>query len=349
MKEQRNYGIDLLRLVLMFMICILHILGKGGILSSCVKGNIQYNIYWFLEVFSFCAVDAFAIISGYTANNKPRKYDKLVNMWFQIFFYCFILTLLFMALGINKNYNVDLIKNALPITYEAFWYMSAYFILFLVMPILNSYLFSIDDKIAKKMIIIIAILFSIMGIIGEPFGTFNGYSAIWLIVLYCLGFLAKKVKMFEEKRNSTLIILWILSLIITWFVYIYFNDKILINYVSPTILLNGLLMVILFSRIKLKGNIISKISPLALGIYLFQLNCVIWEVYINKSFEFIANMNVFLGVGLILLFASCLFILGLVVEFIRTKLASLIKLSLLSKKIIDYLDKLLDKIVFTLK
>lgn len=33
--ERRNYGIDLLRMLAMWMVIILHILNKGGVLSRC--------------------------------------------------------------------------------------------------------------------------------------------------------------------------------------------------------------------------------------------------------------------------------------------------------------------------
>ena len=33
----RNHGIDLLRLALMFMVCMLHTLGQGGILNASAE------------------------------------------------------------------------------------------------------------------------------------------------------------------------------------------------------------------------------------------------------------------------------------------------------------------------
>ena len=90
MKYERNYGIDLLRLVLMYMVCMLHTLGQGGILGVCQAGTVEYKAFWFLEILSYCAVDGFAIISGYMAVDRPRKYEKLVDMWFQAFFYSFV-------------------------------------------------------------------------------------------------------------------------------------------------------------------------------------------------------------------------------------------------------------------
>ena len=90
MNAKRNYGIELLRLVLMFMVCVLHTLGRGGILNESAGGSVQYNVFWFLEILSFCAVNGFALISGYTASDRPRKYEKIVEMWIQVFFYSFV-------------------------------------------------------------------------------------------------------------------------------------------------------------------------------------------------------------------------------------------------------------------
>ena len=86
MKTERNYGIDSLRLVLMFMVCVLHTLGQGGIIKESVRGTVGYGIYWLLEILCLYAVNGFAMISGYNATDKPVKYEKIVKMWFQAFF-----------------------------------------------------------------------------------------------------------------------------------------------------------------------------------------------------------------------------------------------------------------------
>lgn len=200
-EKERNYGIDLLKIVLMYMICILHTLKKGGILDACTAGTWQYKVFWLLEVFAFCAVDGFALISGYIASEKPGKFEKLVEMWFQVFFYSFIITMIFTIIGINKNWQIiDIIKCILPVTFGKFWYFTAFFGLFFAIPVINKFLFSIDETIAKKSLIIIIILFSILGTLGDPFKLNNGYSTIWLIVLYCIGVLIKKLNYLKLKR-----------------------------------------------------------------------------------------------------------------------------------------------------
>lgn len=345
MEKVHNYGVDLLRLVLMYMVCMLHTLGQGGILSASVAGTPTYNVFWFLEILSYCAVDGFAIISGYMAKDAPKKYEKLMEMWFQAVFYSFVVTLLLTILGVNATWSkMDILRSLFPVTFEYFWYFTSFFALFLAMPLLNRFLFSIDTTTAKKAFLLIVLLFSVMGIIANPFKTNHGYSATWLMVLYCIGVLAKRIALFERKRSRTLLALWALCIFLTWGIFIFGGSNGLINYVSPTILLSGILMVVLFSRIQIKGSLVSfvkKISPLAFGIYLFQLNGVIWNQILRDAFAGAVAQPLFIGVGLAFLFAFAIFLAGLAVEYIRSRLAKLLRIPALSHRIALLLDAIL--------
>lgn len=172
--SERNYGIDFLRLILMFMICMLHVLSQGGIMDAVIETDIAYRyaIYSFLYVVSYCGVDGFALISGYAASDKNRKYTIIINMWFQAFFYSFILTVILTIMGYNDGVGMkDLIKAAMPVSFNVFWYFTGYFVLFFAMPVLNKYLFSIDILTAKKSLAVTVILFSFVGLISDAFKT----------------------------------------------------------------------------------------------------------------------------------------------------------------------------------
>lgn len=43
---EKNYGIDALRMLAMFMVTILHILTQGGVLNSTVIFTSQYETGW---------------------------------------------------------------------------------------------------------------------------------------------------------------------------------------------------------------------------------------------------------------------------------------------------------------
>lgn len=289
-------------------------------------------------------------VSGYAASNRPRKYDKIVNMWFQAFFYSFILTGVLTVIGISDSWATDdMIKCIFPITFNKFWYFTDFFALFFAIPVLNKFLFSISEEVAKKALIIIFVLFSVLGIFNDSFRTAGGYSAIWLIVLYCIGVLAKRVKLFETRKNTTLIILWGLCIFITWLVHDRSGNMQLISYVSPTILLSGMIMVVLFSRLPIKCKFVSKVSPLAFGIYLFQLNQVVWHFMLKDAFVGVLEKPLYIGIPMVFGCASLIFFSGLFVEFIRTILAKICRINLLSKWIVEKLDFVLKKITVILK
>lgn len=344
MRNERNYGIDLLRLVLMYMVCILHTLGQGGILGACEKGTAAYNAFWFIEILSYCAVDGFAIISGYTAADKPQKFEKLANMWFQAFFYSFIVTAILTIAGLNPEWSTQgLIKLAQPVTFDTFWYFTAFFALFFAIPLLNRFVFSADERTARIALILLFVLFSCIELRTGVFKTQKGYSALWIMVLYCIGALAKRGKVFEQKRTITLVAMWAVCILITWCVHVFWGTGRLTNYVSPTILASGLLMVILFSRIKTNGTVISKLSPLTFGIYLFQLNPVIWNNCLKGRNSFAAQANIAVGIAYAFGIAALIFIAGLFVELIRSKLAKAIRIPVLSCKIVNLVKWLLQR------
>ena len=55
----RNWGVDLLRILSMFMVVVLHVLGQGGILVAQVPFDYGWVLCWTLESACFCAVNCF--------------------------------------------------------------------------------------------------------------------------------------------------------------------------------------------------------------------------------------------------------------------------------------------------
>lgn len=336
--EKRNYGIDLLRIVLMYMVCILHVLDRGGVLNAFSPGTVRHSIFMALETLSYCAVNAFAMISGYMSSAKPQKYSKIIQMWFQAFFYSFVLTVIFCAVGISDWDKKELLDAALPVTTKYFWYFTAYFATFFFAPIINKSVSQIDEATAKKMLMVFILLFSVMETIAYTFIIQNGYSTIWLIVLYTIGALAKKAELFEKKKLSFLIIMFVICNLITWAFTEFTNHSRLLSYVSPTMVLSGLITVVLFSRININGMVVKNISPLVFGVYLFQLNRVIWADLYEAVAEILCS-NTVVAVLQVLLVSGIIFTVGIITEYIRRWIAKLVKIPEFS----DFLGKSVSK------
>ena len=67
---ERNYGIDLLRLVSMYMVVILHVLAESGVLSAQSLGT--QSVAWLLETAAYSAVNCFGMNSGYVSYRRSR-------------------------------------------------------------------------------------------------------------------------------------------------------------------------------------------------------------------------------------------------------------------------------------
>lgn len=86
--RQRNYGIDALRIFAMYMIIIIHLLGKGEVLNS-EYSSVAIVVDTFLYSLVLCCVNCYALISGYVGYNRNTKYNfgSYINLWLQVVFY----------------------------------------------------------------------------------------------------------------------------------------------------------------------------------------------------------------------------------------------------------------------
>ncbi|MBO4468545.1 MAG: hypothetical protein J5766_04525, partial [Clostridia bacterium] len=92
-KPSRNYGIDALRIVSMLLIVILHILNVGGVLESST--SVSHSAAWFLDVACFCAVNCYALISGYVGIFSKYKISNFALLWCRVALYSASITIIY--------------------------------------------------------------------------------------------------------------------------------------------------------------------------------------------------------------------------------------------------------------
>lgn len=187
----RNYGIDLLRMLSMYMVCVLHVIGQGGIFDGTRNMPGKYCIAWLLEISAYCAVNCFALISGYVGVTAKFRYRNLVRLWLQVLFWSCVL-----ALGCKFFYpeavsGKDLLKSLFPASTGAYWYFSSYVLMFFTIPLMNFLLLNAEKSLLKTFFFTCFVLYSLLGCLPglEGLGAQlkAGYSAIWLAMLYMVG------------------------------------------------------------------------------------------------------------------------------------------------------------------
>lgn len=286
--HDRNYGIDLLRLFAMFMVVTLHILGHGGVLKAVGNiGGIYFRIAWLMEIICYCAVDCFAIITGYVSYGKKHRISRYIQTWVQVSFISFVISL--SAYFWTHEIGIGtVVFSILPVLSQKYWYFTAYTGLFLLIPILNSYIDTVDEKHLGKTILIF-VCASVYGLMssymfgGDLFGLNGGYSTVWLSILYLMGALLKKHSM-RMFKTCYLWVSLILCIFVTWLLKVFGNgvlESTVVSYTSPMIVLQAVLWVLLFERLRISNHlrsIISFISPSAFSIYLIHEHPIIKKI-----------------------------------------------------------------------
>ncbi len=107
---QRNYGIDALRMLSMFMVVVLHILLLSGLLTNEQLFSTQYEIAWLLEICVYCAVNCYALISGYVGVDSKFRFSNIIVLWLRVVFYTFIITMVFFVFIPNSVTKLSFIK-----------------------------------------------------------------------------------------------------------------------------------------------------------------------------------------------------------------------------------------------
>lgn len=347
--NERNYGIDFLRIIAIFFVVILHSLGKGGLLTKYPSNSIQYKTIWLTEIFAYCAVNIFALISGYVAYSDKEikiRYSKYVKLWLKVVFYGILITFIFDCLKPNIISTKEYLMDLFPIMTGQYWYFTAYTGLFFLMPLLNNGIKSCSNNIAKISFFIIILFFSLFDFIGNRFMLNDGYSCFWLILLYLLGSIIKKCNIGKSLKRYKCIIIMVLLYLLTYFYKIYGNDisilnikigkEIFISYTSPTIVGIAIYYIIIFSQIKYNiffKKIIRYVSSSAFVCYIINSHRFIVEYVIKEYFNKIDNhstLNVFINIfGFSLLF----FILSIVIDKIRLFLIKKMKLDMILNKL----------------
>ena len=353
MTTKRNYGIDLLRIVAMFMIVVLHVLGKGGILNACSAHSSKYNIAWFLDIASYCGVNCYALISGYVGFGNSFKISRLICLWIEVVFYSLGISIIFKCFYPHSVSAMQILTSFLPVTQKKYWYFTAYFAIYFFIPFFNYLIENLSFKQATSLVICCIMVFSVLPVVslGSVFGDFfvtgYGYSPLWLAVLYLIGAFLKKYYKKDNVKNYAFIVIYALCIIITYCTKLLmgyigvtheralsFSD-IFVAYTSPTVLGAGIVLLLLFSHLRIKGlaiRVITFFSSTSFAVYLIQLHPNIWNALDCRFVGFI-NYNALVFMLAILCSSFMIWLSFSLIDRIRIAMFRALQIASISNRI----------------
>lgn len=363
--EDRNVGIDLLKIFAMFLIIVGHLIVQYGIGSNLKSMDLTTYMIKLLGTISSGAVNCYALCTGYLMIKKTSRPARLVDLWFQIIFYSVLITIIFYLLQrlsiIPHRVNIGTVQwltSLTPITRNSWWYASCYFGLFLLIPIVNNIVNNSSKQNVARFIYLVLIIASLSAFLyGDGLCMKFGYSVTWLVVMYVVG---AYIKLYGVPGNNHLIkwggvilITWILGYLLDLFIFFRItgspkSGNILCLYTSPLTILASIELFMFFVSYKGHYNIklthfLSKVSVATFGVYLIHTHDVVWD-YFQDYFAF-PGKNPFEIVVITLCLAFSVFLISCLIDIIRQDLFIIIKIKQLSEFIAGKIRSLDNKII----
>lgn len=353
-RVERNYGLDLLRMVSMFLVVNLHVLSQGGAMVRIVGHESSYYACWFLETCAYCAVDCYGILSGYVGVTSKHRPARLLELWLNVFFYSAGITLIYWIAAPELLMEGSLWKAIFPVSWKTYWYFSAYVGLFVVMPYLNKLVNSLEGKERKHMMLVMFLLFSVSTALpkvnnSDFLALIGGYSFVWLVILYLFGACIRTCS-FKRWTKLQYLLCYFALVAFSWSFKIVVENytrqiygearfgRLFIGYTTPTILLASVCLFLTFENIKIRSSRIKRLiltaSPLAFSVYIIHTHPLIWENVIKGISSACGYYAWPLTLLSVVGIAAVIYIVCSAVDFIRSKIFAVCNIRGLTEKVL---------------
>ena len=216
-----NSGINLFKLFSMFMIAQLHILGMGGIIGA-TAGTAGYYHAFFMQNAAFCAVNCYALASGYLMFGKKIRLSRIAGLWLEVFFYSVVISAIMMSVYRDLFCAQKTVHALTPIISNQYWYMTSYFLMYLFIPMMNKFAESASKKCFTAFLAAIFIMTTGAFFIGAyGFRFFDGYSPIWLMIMYLVGAYMKKFNIGAKMKKITALLLYLAAVVCNYLINLF--------------------------------------------------------------------------------------------------------------------------------
>lgn len=359
-QSERIIGIDIVKIVAMFSVTLLHITGIGGAIDAA-ENPLTNFLLCSLNGVSFCCINLFALTTGFLYYNRKTHCSRLIELWIQVVFWSVFANII--PAVYFKDFSF-LIKSPLyrifVISFSTYWYIDAYFALFLFIPLLNAAIEKLNQKQFIVSLTAASVLFGIIPFLfdnKEIIRLFSGNSFMWIAYLYLIGAGIKKYNLINRVKNSVLITAIIISSaiqIVTTYICRNLNttfydidySKVYGNYNFIVVFILSISLFMLISKINTKSlklkKIIILLSTVSLSVYLIQCNHAVWNNLIVDQFGFIGKNSPISAVISAIGVSMALYIGFTVLGILQNKLFKICKIKNLCNSIENIAKKVFD-------
>ena len=333
MSEKRQSGIELLRIIAMFLILVQHANGLAiGLPGAyeCVGDPIDSFSRIFIQSLAIVGVDVFVLISGWFGISFNLK--RLGEFLFQCLFFSIIVT--FAAWLINGRPEIG-IKSLAGMIFlgKSYWFVKCYLLLYILSPVLNSF---INTANKKDVALILFLFLAVMLFYGWPdsMPEFNfGASSVSFIGLYLLARYVKKYcqglcsrPMWHYAGNYFLV-----AFLLAAMSFVLYRQeapieitRCIFSYVNPLIIAGALSLVLLFAKMDFTSFLVNQVARSSFSVYLFHCGPIVWALFLAECGHIYHSYS---GIGMLsrmLLFLLAVFAIAVIIDQIRLFLSALL-------------------------
>ena len=335
--KERLFGIDLLRILAMYMVCLVHSNAYGHAHTDL---RIGYETFFYFstwtESFALIGVNLFAMITGYVCLQGKWKLERYINLWLTVAFYSIFLILAGIVLTKFHVFNwefsfrdaINIVTN-LPFG-STYWYFAAYTGLFFCIPFLNAALLKCSKARFITLLFVLFILIPFFNL--KPNDTYiaGGYNFTWLAFLYVGG---AYIKRFQPRFNGIALI-GIMSLCsVVPLICRLIGAPAPFGYCYHNFILYTFCTFLLLYQIKLKNTKILKIilfaSQISFAVYLIHQHPVGAAIHSSSVHYMLSHFDYPLWFAFMV--ALCVYVACAPIEYLRIKLFQILKIQALSK------------------
>lgn len=332
----RYPGVDLAKVVAMLFVLIRHVV-HYGIPSSASQGLMSAHIVIYGLVAS--CIDLFALCTGFLCIRSNVRRSRLAVLWLQVVFWG-IGSLLAAQFIFGAHFPVSAyLKALLPVVNDQYWYFTAYFMLFLFMPLLNRGMLALSRRQATELMIALFVFICLYSL--QPTDLFcmrKGYSFPWLMILYLFGAYIRLYGTAIRWRPSWCfgLAFVVASLSSLEALRRLFKGKDpfegnhdLMSYVSPLTLVVAILLFLAFLNIGFKGErtakILKTVAATTFGVYLIHVQPIFFRtVWIDRLCNVVTD-SLFSYITFIVLFSLVSYCLMSALDYLRIRLFDWLK------------------------
>ena len=296
----RNSSLELLKIIALMLIVISHSVPYYGDTTSIsfidlgiATNDITVFILNLIRCFGQIGNILFIICSSYfLLESKKSKKEKILN----IILDSFVISMLFVLIAVLLKCNItskDFIKQFLPITSQNNWFIGCYLLLYIIHPLMNIIISSLNKKQLFRIDLILIFLYCIVQFVIDGKYYYNeliGFILIYFLVAYIKLYMINFVK--NIKINFILILVSLIGMVILLIItnilglkFNIFSDKLLYwNKISnPMYILLSIGLFNIFNSKKFVNKFINYISSLSLIFYMIHDN-LLFRSYIKPEF-----------------------------------------------------------------